>query len=241
MKSRSRGFTLIELLVVIAIIAILAAILFPVFAKAREAARKAACISNLKQIGTALMLYAEDYDETMVSAPFANTPNGLWGTPTWNQYGWGYALVTLDPYIKNVNVFACPSATKNLIGTNPQYNMSYGYNEYIYDQGRGFSSLAALSNNQYGVASIAVVADSSVGGIFNDWDATNTGSATYPTNFMSRLLLSNAYIQPRHDGTNIIYADGHAKFSPLGQIICPANQGSAGERPLVNPNAPLLQ
>ena len=98
---RSHGFTLIELLVVIAIIAILAAILFPVFARAREAARKATCLSNLKQIALAALMYAQDYDETWVgSYAYPNT----WGEcphMTW--------MDLLQPYIKNLDLFACPS------------------------------------------------------------------------------------------------------------------------------------
>ena len=83
MKGRSRAFTLIELLVVIAIIAILAAILFPVFAQARERARSASCLSNLKQIALSLQMYQQDYDETMfgsfaLPAPYTNT--GVDGT-----------------------------------------------------------------------------------------------------------------------------------------------------------------
>lgn len=90
---RSRGFTLIELLVVIAIIAILAAILFPVFARAREKARQASCASNEKQIGLGLLMYAQDYDER-----FMNVRQGPGG---WN------ALI--QPYVKNWQVFVCPS------------------------------------------------------------------------------------------------------------------------------------
>lgn len=238
-NTQRRAFTLIELLVVIAIIAILAAILFPVFAKAREAARKTACINNLKQIGTGIMMYAQDYDETLPSAPFANAPAGLWNTPTWNNYGWSYAFILLDPYIKNTQVFGCPSSRKQMVGPAPQINMTYAYSEYIYNQGYNFSSMAALANNKYGVASIAVIADSRFSGIFNDWDAGNTGNATYPTNFLARVALANDTM-PRHEGSNFVYADGHAKFSPLGQIICPASNGTAGEKPLVNPNATLL-
>jgi len=91
-----RGFTLIELLVVIAIISILAAILFPVFARAREQARKASCMSNLKQIGLAVMMYAEDYDETYPMA--------------YMGYTGGYFYDVLDPYIKNDQVWICPTA-----------------------------------------------------------------------------------------------------------------------------------
>ncbi len=100
MKKRS-GFTLIELLVVIAIIAILAAILFPVFAQARDKARSAQCLSNTKQIGLALLQYAQDYDETFPPSRFANvTDSGGRNTP-WS--------VSIFPYVKNVGVFRCPS------------------------------------------------------------------------------------------------------------------------------------
>ena len=97
---RARGFTLIELLVVIAIIAILAAILFPVFARARENARKSNCQSNLKQIGTALMMYVQDYDEY--------TPASWLGTNDQNGTIWPDLLV---PYTKNMEMFNCPSST----------------------------------------------------------------------------------------------------------------------------------
>ncbi|MCS7252949.1 MAG: DUF1559 domain-containing protein [Armatimonadetes bacterium] len=116
------GFTLIELLVVIAIIAILAAILFPVFAKAREKARASACLSNLKQIAQAMVMYRQDYDERNVrhhcgpcaggdpcggpvgdvdNFPFDGTPGPL------GNYSWRSMLV---PYIKNLQIFVCPSA-----------------------------------------------------------------------------------------------------------------------------------
>jgi prepilin-type N-terminal cleavage/methylation domain-containing protein/prepilin-type processing-associated H-X9-DG protein len=115
------GFTLIELLVVIAIIAILAAILFPVFAQARESARKATCISNHKQLGNAAMMYAQDYDENLTPAgmryphkpllcyecggdPGCMTSSYWSGARAWMDWG-----PMLQPYIKNEQIFRCPS------------------------------------------------------------------------------------------------------------------------------------
>jgi len=93
------GFTLIELLVVIAIIAILASILFPVFARAREKARTASCQNNMKQLGTALMMYVQDYDEAL---PYGSTTYMNSHVNVWDG---------MQPYIKNWQVYACPSDT----------------------------------------------------------------------------------------------------------------------------------
>ncbi len=111
MRGRKRGFTLIELLVVIAIIAILAAILFPVFAKAREKARQATCTSNEKQIGLAVMQYVQDYDEIYPIANWGRTYNSA-GTFLGNPYG---VFDVLEPYMKSTGQMRCPSRT-GLIG-----------------------------------------------------------------------------------------------------------------------------
>ena len=100
-RSGKRAFTLIELLVVIAIIALLAAILFPVFARARENARKSSCSNNLKQIGIAALQYAQDFDETF-SGSFMDVPGGR------KSY-----VEMIYPYIKNQQVFLCPSEPRN--------------------------------------------------------------------------------------------------------------------------------
>src|SRR5690348_7030313 len=101
------GFTLIELLVVIAIIAILAAILFPVFALAREKARQSVCLSNFKQIGTGVMMYVQDYDDTYPPNRVSHLPGG--GDCTANgQKMITWKTVTL-PYVRNIDVYRCPS------------------------------------------------------------------------------------------------------------------------------------
>jgi len=106
MKRDRSGFTLIELLVVIAIIAILAAILFPVFAAAREKARATACVNNEKQLGLGMLQYVQDYDECPpcgIGASFTNPPTcGSWTT---NGYGWAGQIY---PYVKSAPVFTCP-------------------------------------------------------------------------------------------------------------------------------------
>jgi len=131
-KSQS-GFTLIELLVVIAIIAILAAILFPVFAQAREKARQASCLSNEKQIGLALLMYVQDYDEQFPSGSKLSYPNGP-GSINPIEYGVGWAG-QVYPYTKNAQILKCPddsTASVNATGGKAAlYPVSYVYNRNI--------------------------------------------------------------------------------------------------------------
>lgn len=127
-----RAFTLIELLVVIAIIAILAAILFPVFAQAREKARQSSCASNLKQVGTAWVMYVQDYDEKIGSA---NNPIGWGDCPTMpgrSQFG-GWEGNILAPYIKNTQVFKCPSVEGQTVNNNCTTTMNYFIESYAYN------------------------------------------------------------------------------------------------------------
>jgi prepilin-type N-terminal cleavage/methylation domain-containing protein/prepilin-type processing-associated H-X9-DG protein len=107
MSKRTSGFTLIELLVVIAIIAILAAILFPVFARAREKARQASCQSNVKQIMLGIIMYAQDFDELIPK----HEPCHRDQTNPTDRWAWGTGIMNdkLNPYIKNTQIWACPS------------------------------------------------------------------------------------------------------------------------------------
>src|ERR1700682_102730 len=130
MSLRKRGFTLIELLVVIAIIAILAAILFPVFAQARESARTTSCLSNMKQIGLALRMYGQDYDETFPGIRIlTGSDGGLNKGQCWKNL--------VQPYIKNSQIFACPSNPNSVLSPgNKATGNANGQGEgWVYDQG----------------------------------------------------------------------------------------------------------
>src|SRR6056297_2954549 len=122
MQRRRCGFTLIELLVVIAIIAILAAILFPVFARAREKARQSSCLSNVKQMELAWQMYAQDYDERVVPTWISWTdwppPPGDWDDGAY----WPYLLL---PYSKNQQIYDCPSEDRTWDG-DPNYRTTGG-------------------------------------------------------------------------------------------------------------------
>jgi prepilin-type N-terminal cleavage/methylation domain-containing protein/prepilin-type processing-associated H-X9-DG protein len=192
-NGRRSGFTLIELLVVIAIIAILAAILFPVFAQAREKARSTSCLSNLKQIGTAMMMYTQDYDENLphFSQYCSRIPNPLKPNDPANPAGvremW---QATIYPYTKNWQIFSCPSdvAIPNDAFTQ-FYMLSYGYN-YGYlsklqtgnDPGCGtpqyFSSHSLAEVVQ--PASIIMVADNGGKAMYANTGTSTLGSMVNP-------------------------------------------------------------
>jgi len=235
MTHRRRAFTLIELLVVIAIIAILAAILFPVFAKAREKARQSSCQSNLKQIGLALLQYAQDYDESMLAVNFGAASPGNANTPWPGSVGWPGALTHgIQAYIKSTQCLQCPSDQGAGHRWYDANGISYGYNEYIYDSNRGWSKLSALSNAPSGVASVSMVTETWASGIYNDWDGTNG---------MDRLrYTSYGPSTNRHGQTGVVFCDGHAKSIPMEKITGNSTGGGTAtqEMPVVYPNANSL-
>lgn len=260
--SSKRGFTLIELLVVIAIIAILAAILFPVFAQARNAARKATCISNLKQLALGQLMYIQDYDEKLTFWA-TDGPNDSWA----QSKGTGWWMNQIQPYIKNTGVYACPNDVRTfdasgnncqmcswgysiIPGSNPvrYYGVSYGMSEWLHQKNNAYNKLAGIPMP----ASTAMFADS-VGPLFNDWDACG-GQWSFG---FTRVWYANIndwgawgseqdYERnkkyARHgDGNVIAYVDGHVGYLPNrawtmqkdGSGVCPG--ASKKEKPLVDP------
>ena len=197
-KTRKSGFTLIELLVVIAIIAILAAILFPAFARARENARRASCSSNLKQLGLGLMQYSQDYDEK-----FMQDWDGVHG---YKQ--------TLQPYLKSAQLWLCPSNPKNTtvhMAADPAVNLpeirvSYVGNPRLIAPGWGGGS-PALSFLKS--ASTKIIISENVntyyGVMYADWTPGGPGNNMADCGFAG------------HMGTmNCLFADGHVKaLKPL--------------------------
>jgi len=214
---KRNGFTLIELLVVIAIIAILAAILFPVFAKAREQARKTSCLSNMKQLGTSMLMYVQDYDESYVLGqlntvcPQDPVHNGIcFWAPRWDS---------VQPYIKNQLVLHCPDdvgkdvpwgAPGVILWKDPgNAYASYGHDAFklgpggwptgyqLIQPGGGWSAIAAFSKP----AESEMLTE---GAMFH---ADNWSDVTWP--YSSRVK-----------GMHLTYMDGHSKITNLGEYWC---------------------
>jgi prepilin-type N-terminal cleavage/methylation domain-containing protein/prepilin-type processing-associated H-X9-DG protein len=229
--TKKAAFTLIELLVVIAIISILASILFPVFARARENARKAACMSNLKQIGVGVMMYAQDYDETYISGQ-TSSPILYW-----------YDL--LQPYTKSRQIFVCPTAGEiknyagghfsggyalNIGGTNAQNGFGIEF-DYMTPN----STYVKLSTVQEPATTIMITDPGSNGYASTDFYAIGYAELSYIPVLHGGQVGPFGTIAPGGDvvpvapggGGNYLFADGHVKFlnastsskSPMWNIV----------------------
>jgi prepilin-type N-terminal cleavage/methylation domain-containing protein/prepilin-type processing-associated H-X9-DG protein len=249
--SRS-AFTLIELLVVIAIIAILAAILFPVFAQAREKARSVSCLSNMKQLGLGTMMYIQDYDETMPQA-FANIAGQGWTyqfihmvPPDWSNQTTHPAVIasqfvwanTIQPYTKNYNVLKCPS-TSNFTQGQGRFTYSaplkapiptsYSYNGLLNSFSQaGIASPASLPMVWEGDGKAAPLGGTLQNPILICNDSTQpctyvaNGGAAVNGGTGSAFGIAGT-IWIHNNGANFTFADGHAKWRRLGAQLSPAN------------------
>lgn len=243
---KKRAFTLIELLVVIAIIAILAAILFPVFARARENARRSSCLSNLKQIGIATMMYTQDYDESYPYAltlipTGANTPGGTWfgGIWAWQQ--------VLYPYDKSMQIYVCPSG--NGAAVSAPYSGHYGANLSLIQYGHSSipapppiklasvqapaSTYMFMDAGVYGMSSTGQVVAATVN---NNQYLPGTGdngttSCTQTDSFMQSDCQSGRHF----GGVNMAFADGHAKWLKTSVVVAEAKKPAPNLRGAWNP------
>ncbi len=242
-RAISQGFTLIELLVVIAIIAILAAILFPVFGRARENARRTSCLSNLKQIGLGIAQYTQDYDERAPNVWFSPTSNVNISNLGAGHYKWMDAIF---PYIKSEQVFNCPSdqfttETSPPTGEDRDLNRQYRrlnvnnrqYGSYSMNSAY-FSNTIADTNPPTTTGSIRSEAPATTLHIADTlMKQASTLQNIYPwfgwpdNATLTRFTLSperfggdSGKITARHlDTANILFMDGHAKALKIAQIM----------------------
>lgn len=251
-QRRHPGFTLIELLVVIAIIAILAAILFPVFAQAREKARQTSCLSNLKQMGTAALLYVQDYDESYPLNSYS-APSGFTFS---NTYYWFFGLImqsgsaaklvasqgVIQPYIKSAQVQACPSIGNMTPSSGgAPFTIDVGDAPLGYDKNVLITSTIPITGGSYGPfpnlaawdqpAESVLMADA--GGTSSTFNGIN------PPRKVSTGTVNTAQMSGRHPGiaSNVLFQDGHAKVQRLNQTGLSATSVTQKLGHLVGPTA----
>ncbi len=235
---RSKGFTLIELLVVIAIIAILAAILFPVFAKAREKARQITCLSNMKQLGLGLTQYEQDYDEflpTQIGDGAGGGAEGFLvnGTTPVSQVNWAGDIF---PYVKSLGVFLCPDATSANIASGNCNTAAKDLTNYYYN---GILMQNTVSGQDKYVSKNISQIPSPSSTIFLQEDTTYTSCApSRPRDVLVpgkyRDASCSTYSFQHSAGGNLLYTDGHAKYHARGAIT----YAEFGFSPANNPGLP---
>ncbi|MBM3499403.1 MAG: prepilin-type N-terminal cleavage/methylation domain-containing protein [Armatimonadetes bacterium] len=221
---KRRGFTLIELLVVIAIIAILAAILFPVFARAREKARQTSCLSNVKQLALGWLMYAQDYDERAPQAyDWATPPSGTMFPMIWDQLG---------PYTKNVQMWECPSLSWNVrMGTlaappggNTWWSISvprcgYGINYRIPRTWRGIRKLGELKTP----AETMLLGDAqNLDVCWNTYRMSHAGKCGWEVSCNYTNWGASDDNTRHNGGSNLAYVDGHGKWQNGRNILTAA-------------------
>jgi prepilin-type N-terminal cleavage/methylation domain-containing protein/prepilin-type processing-associated H-X9-DG protein len=213
-KTESKNaFTLIELLVVIAIISILAAILFPVFARARENARRASCMSNLKQIGLGIMMYVQDYDEKYPPSNITNEGTG---------YFWWQLI---DPYTKSTQLEFCPSATSQSSPT----SLNYGTNLLIMRDGRYYDGVAMAAIAA--PATTYLIMDSGfyridvpkINAPVSGWGWL-PGSGALGVTFYDTNPPADWETGRHFDGVNVTFADGHVKWLKSSLVLAEAKK-----------------
>lgn len=259
------GFTLIELLVVIAIISILAAILFPVFARARENARRSSCQSNLRQIGLGVMQYIQDYDEKypymytdyVGSPPAFGTPDGGWlEMPPGNQFGRWFWPNLIYPYVKSLQVFVCPSTPQrfNPDPLRPQeaiLQAKYGINNDIIRHPLTATPPTLSSAAIVSVASTYLIMDAGAGynGAASRVSASNPNqnssdttnylpgacAFTAPVGTLPAYATKDCYTGRHFDGVNMVFADGHVKFLKSSVPVAEAKKSGNGAWNHLNP------
>jgi prepilin-type N-terminal cleavage/methylation domain-containing protein/prepilin-type processing-associated H-X9-DG protein len=239
MRQKRPGFTLIELLVVIAIIAILAAILFPVFAQAREKARQSTCLSNCKQIGMALMQYEQDYDEAAPGVWFGPVSASPWSRPSDDARFWKW-MDAVYPYVKNEAVFNCPSDGVNGKYTFRNRSKLNGYGSYAMSQayfcaGDAFSPPTSDYNQGPNIVRLPMIArpadtvwivDGGVKGIKDpDWKSyefwwcdPNEINRSFPEPRGPSPRYFHNVVERHSDTTTAIFCDGHAKALKLDLV-----------------------
>ena len=205
--SGKSAFTLIELLVVIAIIAILAAILFPVFARARENARRSSCQSNLKQIGLGILQYTQDYDE-MFPAQSTSTSNNY---TTATGANISYA-VRIQPYIKSYQLFKCPSAADGTPAPTATDAISYPYNGVMTPTENGVYRSRSIAELKLPAQLIIVHEYTTISAALTRPRNTNPGPEwNSPINSIADIN--------HFDGANFLFADGHVKYRRRDSVL----------------------